>query len=81
MAFKNTYTANAVLSDNTIISIIAEVNSDNTVMNITVMEKGYYSNSKKYSIKISCESDLKESISKEINSIAGNLLYKITFNF
>lgn len=78
---KNFFTANAILSDNTIISIMVVDDNDKYTLSITILPKGYYKADKKYSKIINKDKDLYSIIEDEVRSISKSSDYKITFNF
>jgi len=80
------YTASATLSDNTIVSIIVTVNTNNINIAITVLSKGYYVASKQYRKTIAKPERFDDMyivkiIQDEVESIANSSEYKIDFNF
>lgn len=81
---KEVYTANAIFPDNTIVVIVAHV-GDNVLLNISVLERGFYKASKQYnkiiSERIFSINNLKQIITDEVNNLRNTDLYKITYNF
>lgn len=80
------YTASATLSDNTIVSIIVTVNTNNINIAVTVLSKGYYTASKQYRKTITKperfdDMYIAKIIQNEVESIANSSEYKIDFNF
>lgn len=80
------YTASATLSDNTIVSIIVTVNTNNINIAVTVLSNGYYTASKQYRKTIAKPERFDDMyivkiIQNEVESIANSSEYKIDFNF
>lgn len=80
------YTASATLSDNTIISIIVTVNTNDINMAVTILSNGYYVASKQYRKTIEKperfdDMYIAKTIQNEVESIANSSEYKIDFNF
>ena len=80
------YTASATLSDNTIISIIVTVNTNDINMAVTILSNGYYVASKQYRKTIEKPERFDDMyivkiIQNEVESIANSSEYKIDFNF
>lgn len=83
---KISYTASAILSDNTIVPITAIVNDKNIILSVSVLKNGYYRANKQYNKTLDISenfisNDIKKIIEDEVKGIANSLDYKITFNF
>lgn len=84
---RNILTANAILKDNTIVTLIAQILEDSIILNVNVLDKGFYIATKSY--KKTLEKNplttgieyIKHLMDVEVNDIANGKTYTITYNF
>ena len=84
---RNILTANAILKDKTIVALIAQILENNIILNISILEKGFYIATKSYK-KILEKNPLtvgseyiKHLMDSEVYDIANGKTYNITYNF